>query len=528
MYRPVNRAVLITALLALAITTSLSALPDWAESYGTDSPYGPPQHLSGFGSAERSESDALELARERARADLAEKIRLRVRSNVVVRDEATERSSDSSVTSRIHTAADVELPRLEYLVDKNLRRMYVLAYTPVEDIKSLYAVKGRRRASELSQALSAAESALRSGDLDRVQRLIDRAQGTIIELRELEETWSALDQLGAGPRAKAQQAFSDAFGGERGGFGEAIGNEEYDALPTRVTELRRSLSEYEPADLPSAARYLARRLSEAGVSSATFAPLIYEQSDFSTAFGRRFAASVEAALSSSSSTVGSGDIVVNGSYWVGDKAVQVTLRARQAQSGETVAVVETSIPADTLDEADLTPPNVEQAMAAGSLLLSEAVVDGGLQVDVWTDRGSSEDAIVYEEGEAVQFYFRVNQPAYLRLTYQLVSGELVLLEESFFIGSDRVNRVVPLPYRFTVVPPFGVERMIVTATSDPPEPPATVPKEIDGQLYQVFSDTQAVVAQTRGLVRESPPKDADDTRVGEATLAITTMAKGQE
>jgi hypothetical protein len=44
------------------------------------------------------------------------------------------------------------------------------------------------------------------------------------------------------------------------------------------------------------------------------------------------------------------------------------------------------------------------------------------------------------------------------------SGELVLLERKFNIGSDRVNRIVELPYTFTVVPPFGVGRRRIGAS----------------------------------------------------------------
>ena len=99
------------------------------------------------------------------------------------------------------------------------------------------------------------------------------------------------------------------------------------------------------------------------------------------------------------------------------------------------------------------------------------------------------------------------------------------MEERFYIGIDRVNRVVALPYRFQVVPPFGVERLVVTGHTTEPPAPSVVPREIDGQSYEVFGAPREAVVRTRGLVRETPPQGADDTRVAEASLSITTVGR---
>ncbi|MCG8113267.1 MAG: hypothetical protein N0E59_21155, partial [Candidatus Thiodiazotropha taylori] len=89
----------------------------------------------------------------------------------------------------------------------------------------------------------------------------------------------------------------------------------------------------------------------------------------------------------------------------------------------------------------------------------------------------------------------------------------------FYIGSDRVNRTVELPYTFEVVPPFGVENLIVTAFSVKPPPPATIPKRIDGELYQVFNSVKKAISASRGLRR----KQGSEVRVGEVMLTLTTM-----
>lgn len=125
----------------------------------------------------------------------------------------------------------------------------------------------------------------------------------------------------------------------------------------------------------------------------------------------------------------------------------------------------------------------------------------------------------------MQLYFRVNQPAFLQITYNLATGEKVLLEKSFYIGMDKVNRVVKLPYGFEVIPPLGVERLIVTAFSRQPPPPNTRIAEIEGERYEVFADTNAVVAQTRGLKKKQDNSGEETMKVGETMVTLTTVPR---
>jgi len=190
------------------------------------------------------------------------------------------------------------------------------------------------------------------------------------------------------------------------------------------------------------------------------------------------------------------------------------------------------VPVSAAGDLEIQPADLDSALANEKLLIGEATVEGGISVDVWTNKGRDQDVLVFEQGEELQFYFRVNQPAFLRLTYELASGDLVMLEPQFYIGVDRVNRVVELPYRFVVVPPFGVERLIVTASSEPPPAADTHIRIIDGQQYEVFGSAEGVVGRTRGLARVDD-RDEDQAggeggRVGEASLTITTVREAEE
>ncbi|NBF40340.1 MAG: hypothetical protein GVY14_07980 [Spirochaetes bacterium] len=222
---------------------------------------------------------------------------------------------------------------------------------------------------------------------------------------------------------------------------------------------------------------------------------------------------------------GAAPVVVRGSYWPEEETVELHVVARDIETGRTVSAPQASIPASSVARADLEPTNMDQALSGGAALLSDQIVNGGLDLEVWTDKGRDERALVFEEGEYVQFYFRVNQPAFLRLSYILASGETILLDERFYIGIDRVNRVVALPYRFQVVPPFGVERLVVTGHTSEPPPAWVYPKVIEGQEYEVFGSPREAVVRTRGLVKADPLEEAGDTRVAEASLSITTVGR---
>jgi len=90
----------------------------------------------------------------------------------------------------------------------------------------------------------------------------------------------------------------------------------------------------------------------------------------------------------------------------------------------------------------------------------------------------------------------------------------------FYIGIDKVNRAVALPYEFEVQPPFGVEQLLVTAYSTEPPTPQTRTASIGGENYEVFGSVKEVVAKARGLGKK---KKSGRPRVGEAMLTLTTM-----
>ena len=502
----------------------------WVATYGLDTQYRPPRYLSGYGSSDlRDLNERLRAARTDALTSLSRQVRTRITSSEDIRVVDDGRGTSSRYTSSIQTATDLRITGAQYEVAEYRGRTHVLAWIRLDDLRVQFLGTCVEARDRLIAALDAFTDAADQGEIDGAERALGRAESALSALHDAATVVRALDALAG----RSTREMRDSAGTVIDPLG----------LERLVIGKRESLSRFQPADPRQAADVLARTIvAQAGVHDSgghtrevrgivQVMPLLYQDADFSSSFGSRMAGLVSSAIA----RIGTGTdtsvldtVVIRGSYWPEDDRVEVQLTARSIESGHVVAAAHTTIPITAVDAATLAPANADVALTGTNALLNDQVVTGGLELDVWTDRGRNESALVFEEGDVIQFYFRVNQPAFLQLSYVLASGDTVLLEERFYIGVDRVNRVVALPYRFQVVPPFGVERLIVTAHSDEPPRPDVIPRQISGQPYQVFRSPGDAVVRTRGLVREQTEQTGESpaqTRVGEAHLTITTIAR---
>lgn len=88
---------------------------------------------------------------------------------------------------------------------------------------------------------------------------------------------------------------------------------------------------------------------------------------------------------------------------------------------------------------------------------------GGLMVDVWTDKGRS--PVLYHEGDKVQVYVRVNQPAFLRILYTLADNRQTILKDNFSISDDNIDKDVKIG-EYLCTEPFGKEVLHVAARTE--------------------------------------------------------------
>ena len=82
------------------------------------------------------------------------------------------------------------------------------------------------------------------------------------------------------------------------------------------------------------------------------------------------------------------------------------------------------------------PQNYEQALIEQNAFAESEFVSG-LQVEMWTDKGSGH--LLYTGGETMKVFVRVNRKAHIRLLYILADGRRTLLYDNYYIDQSKVN-----------------------------------------------------------------------------------------
>ncbi len=502
--------------LLVGVLTIASALSEWVGSYGTRTPYPDALYYTGFGLARRSGNDAaaLEAARTRAKSDLISKIRVQVRSTITSREGLSTTDAPVVATVVSESIASLDIENVGFDVEKNMRNLYVLARVAKSDLASFYR---RRLDAVVARVVELHEQAKRyESDGDGAAALTVYARLST----ELEEAYRIVGILDTVVRGTMEAApFPVAVGDRR------LTERDFSAMGVDAAGALERLRFGRSRDIEAAMSLMLVQLADQEVPRGSFrvGNLTFADSDYSSAFGAYAAEAIGTTLAR---RYGGGgvDLAVRGSYRIEGERIVLRLIV-QNPSGKIVGSSTLRFPVDSLaPDIELRPRNFEQALVDRREIVAGAVIDGGISVEVWTNKGRNADRLVFVEGETIEFYFRVNQPCYLMLTYILATGEKVLLDESFYIGQDKVNLVVRYPTQFEPVPPFGVERLLVTAYEEKPPAPDVVVRTIEGVDYPVFRSMRAVYSTTRGIRPKARSNPDREMRVGEAALVMTTVA----
>jgi len=501
--------IVLTVILALAVQPLTASTPAWVNTYGTDTPYPRDTYLTGYASVSRDEPSSREQARDLALADLSGKIRTRVQSELLQIASESDGNFSSSISQLTRNTVSITITGADFLYHENRRDSHALAYVALQNLARNFTDEAAASWADILEARQNAEALSASGNNGRALAVLYNAAAIFPNLYE---RYTIIRSLGVS-------------GSESDFFRSLSGVNFLDDLQRTESEINtliEKLSNREASNISEAAEMIAviMDMQQVPGSRIQVPPALYESTSFSSEFGRYISERLESEFVEKLSP-GSSPTVFHSQYWEEGNKIRIIVLASDT-SGEKKGRAEVLLPSSAAGNRSLKPQGFDEAMIALQEFADGAISDGGLNIDIWTNKGRDEDALVFSDGEIIQLYFRVNQPAHLQITYRLATGELVLLEESFYIGSDRVNRTVPMPYEFEVQPPFGVESLIVTGYSIEPPGVNTIPTEIDGELYQVFGSLKDVVANTRGLGRRQN-SSGETMRVGEAMLTMTTL-----
>ncbi len=476
--------------------------PDWVDRGGRSPRFPDVGYVTGFGVAEGQ--GALDAAKERAAADLATRIEVRIEHEL--RDVSAERDGRYSyeVAAVTRSTVDIQLGGLTFEAWQKGDTAYALAI--VQRASAARQRRDRRRLAivEMRECLSRAEALEQAGRKTRAVAAYEDCRRPIAEALQHE--------------AVARALLPDP--------GDAAVHRELVAATRTIDEKVDEVLDDASASLSAAAESLALQLARQGVSTASrldVQPFTYGTADLSSTFGREAASELESALARLARRQMDEQaeaLIVRGVYLERDGGVRLQVTAKRQRTAHLVAGAGTFLPSAAIPaNLDLRPANFEQALQAQRALSDGGLITGDLRLELWTNKGRR--GVVLTESEEFKIYLRVNRPSYVRLIYVLQNGAQVPIDQSFRIDPSKVNSVVEYPYAFEVVPPFGVEHIHATAFTERPPLLATRRTVIGGVPYEVVVDGIEQIVRTRGL------RIKNDEQVAEAFVAVTTTPRGR-
>lgn len=506
---PIGLSVLALALILPALGSAKGG-PDWVERGGASAEFQSTRYLTGFAQAE-GKQDALESAKQLATADLARQISVQIESSVVDVTKETNGKIDNDLTSQIRATSDIRLEGVRFETYRKRKKVWVLAI-----LERLPAAVARRKQRDQALhstklCLSEAEQEEQAGRPNRALAIYRGCRTPLDAALEHEAVAAALSRTGL------------------------LADEASEALvqhAARITSRVRAIPHEDARSIRSAADGLATQFARAGVGRGqrlTVAPFLYQSRDVSSPFGREIAISLESAMgrsnpsgTDSAKTANAQpqpqSVVVRGTYHEIADRFQLRATAKEAGTGRLLASAEIDLSRQGVPKSlEVRPPNFDAFTDTADKLSGGEVVSGDLRIELRTNKGIR--GLVFDEGEDLQIYVRVNHPAWVRLIYVLTTGEHIPIEEAWYIDNSKVNQLVEYPVAFEVVAPFGVEMIHGMAHTEKPGMLLTHRTQIEGQDYEVISEGADQVVRQRGIARKQK------RQVAEQTVQVTTMRK---
>jgi hypothetical protein len=457
----------------------------------------------------RGNGEALATAKQQATADLARQISVQIVSSVLDIYHDKDGHLEEDLFGQIHTTTDIRLDGIRFEIYQESGNIWVLAV-----LERLPAATARRKARERSLALAerCLEGASREENEGRTSQALAAYRGCLTPID------AAIEHEAIAVALLQGRSLDDGA------------NARLAELSSRVRNRMLALPHEEATSIRAAAEGLAIQLARGGVyrgRSIRIAPFTYGYRDISSTFGREIAVALESAIAGRRGGVSStaetdsrtrDAVVVRGVYRAGGESVQIRVVAREAKTANLLASAEVLLEKHAIPSGiEMRPQNLATFLSDAEKLSGGEIISGDLRVEVQTSKGVT--GLVYEEGEELGLFVRVNQPSWVRLIYVLTNGDHVPIEQAWYIDDSKVNQLVEYHEHFEIVPPFGVELIHVMAYTTRPPLLATRPTRIEGQDYFVVSKGADQIVLHRGIARK------ERQQVAEQTLQLTTMRR---
>ncbi len=523
-----GKAFIVLMLLPLAL---FAEVPDWVKNQGKSATYTELRYLTGFGIAKLDKNgnraDATQLASDNARKNLIEKIRVNVSSNVVSKNEETEKKYATYFSTAVQSTASMDLQGLDtqLYVDDDQGMIYALACVSRSSVSDFYGKKVSDLRSQIQEHIA---NAKKLDDQNQRTKALAEYLACYPLFRQLEEAETIL--------IAGETSESHAFGEL-----DATVNKD-DVTVSSVRQAVDKLVQRPINTVDDLAWYIIYALngqSDLQGKSVMVVPFTYQDTKLGSPFSRYFKQALESKavetvrwqvvqqttsfqpvsrdVAREYAKASGADVVLSGTVWELPEGVKVQALLRTVSDSRIVGSVEQVVPPAVIQSSNqsLKPQNFKEAFADQKDFRTGEVVGGGLSLETWTNKGM--DNLMFTKGEHMTVYVRVNMPCYVRFIYHLASGERTLLMDSYYIDETKVNKVYQIPQDFECDAPFGGEVLQVFARTEEFDPVETVEK--DGYKY-LKEDLKKFLVATRGF---KAVKQA--TMQAEQRLTITSMER---
>ena len=514
------------------ITIQAGKQPDWVVNYGQSDKYDEQVYLTGFGEALGISRESKEIAQENARADLSQKVLVKIDStvsNYQLEDGEETLQQFSTVTQSSSELQVMGLETLTYVRDSRKNPMsFALVYIERKKLAKLYQAEKKRLTSQILQLITLAENQ-------------DNPKYTSVQYYY--QTWPLLDKL-----AEVQTILLSVSGTRI--FSDLASQDLADQpLILNKSQINRRIQQLSLHsidnldDVAGAIQFQLYQQFDLQHQQLLVQPFFYQDTRLSSRFARYFKQLLEGKLENSiqphrefqaksvnyekDMAVSAGaDYIITGSYWEKEDNVQILAFCRSVQTGEIRASANVDFKRGMLKSSlNLKPDNFEKIMSQQLAFEQEVIDSGQLKLEVWTDRGKN--ALLYSQGELMKIYLRTNRPCYVRLLYILANGQKTLLVDNLQINLESINRPLLvndlLEIDFECTSPFGAEMIIGVARNYPFDTIETT--ERDGYIFIDTDNPKHLANITRGTKGFKRRKRNDESiQQTETKLILTTVA----
>ena len=514
------------------ITIQAGKQPDWVVNYGQSDKYDEQVYLTGFGEALGISRESKEIAQENARADLSQKVLVKIDStvsNYQLEDGEETLQQFSTVTQSSSELQVMGLETLTYVRDSRKNPMsFALVYIERKKLAKLYQAEKKRLTSQILQLITLAENQ-------------DNPKYTSVQYYY--QTWPLLDKL-----AEVQTILLSVSGTRI--FSDLASQDLVDQpLILNKSQINRRIQQLSLHsidnldDVAGAIQFQLYQQFDLQHQQLLVQPFFYQDTRLSSRFARYFKQLLEGKLENSiqphrefqaksvnyekdMAVSADADYIITGSYWEKEDNVQILAFCRSVQTGEIRASANVDFKRGMLKSSlNLKPDNFEKIMSQQLAFEQEVIDSGQLKLEVWTDRGKN--ALLYSQGELMKIYLRTNRPCYVRLLYILANGQKTLLVDNLQINLESINRPLLvndlLEIDFECTSPFGAEMIIGVARNYPFDTIETT--ERDGYIFIDTDNPKHLANITRGTKGfKKRKRNNESIQQTETKLILTTVA----